>query len=161
MDRRLSTREANAIDPIPQRMKADENIFQWNGSILLGMENKGMVVAIRAAEITAGKENHRAEFPPPIREGGFQESLDLDHAEFSRPSPFPSPQRRGEGGGEGEQMLLHFLEGWNNSPPADDLPFLLVLDDNGRGGTDAAKGGLGQAVHRIQIVMQNGQSLLF
>ena len=58
MKGRLSTCEANPIDPIPQRMEASENIFQWNGSILLGMENKGVVVAIRTAEITVGKKKH-------------------------------------------------------------------------------------------------------
>jgi hypothetical protein len=58
MERRLSACDANPIDPISGRMETDENIFQWNGSILLGMENKGMVVAIRAAEITTRKENH-------------------------------------------------------------------------------------------------------
>jgi len=39
-------------------METGENIFEWKGSILLGMENKGVVVAIRAAEITTGKKNH-------------------------------------------------------------------------------------------------------
>jgi hypothetical protein len=79
MERRLSPCEANPIDPIPQRMEASENIFQWKGSILLGMENKGMIVAIRTAEITAGEEKHRADLPLPVREGGLQESFDLDH----------------------------------------------------------------------------------
>jgi hypothetical protein len=58
MESRLSTREANPVDPIPQRMETGENIFERKGSILLGMENKGVVVAIRTAEITTGKKNH-------------------------------------------------------------------------------------------------------
>ncbi len=58
MDRGFSTREANPVDPIPHGMEAAENPFEWNGSKLLGMENKGVVVAIRAAEITVGKKDH-------------------------------------------------------------------------------------------------------
>jgi hypothetical protein len=58
MDSRLSARKANPVDPIPHGMQAGENIFQRDGSILLGMENKGVVVAIRTAKITVGKENH-------------------------------------------------------------------------------------------------------
>ena len=58
MESRLSARKANAINPSPQRMEASENVFHWNGSILLRMKNKGMVVAIRTAEITVGKEKH-------------------------------------------------------------------------------------------------------
>ena len=66
VERGLSPREANSIDPILQRMETKENIFQWNGSILLGMENEGMIVAIRATEITAREEKHRTDFPLPI-----------------------------------------------------------------------------------------------
>ena len=84
MERWLSTREANPVDPIPQRMEASENIFQRNGSILLGMEDQSVVVAIRAAEITTGKENHRADFARPIREGRFQKSFNFDHGLGSR-----------------------------------------------------------------------------
>ena len=58
-------------------------------------------------------------------------------------------------------MLLHFLKGWDNPSPADHLPLLLVLDDNGRGRADAVKGSLGQAVDRVQIVIQNGHPFLF
>jgi hypothetical protein len=71
MESRLSACKANAIDPSPQRMEAGENVFQWNGSILLGVKNKGMVVTIRTAEITEGKEKHRAEFSRPIQKGGL------------------------------------------------------------------------------------------
>jgi hypothetical protein len=49
-------------------MKTGENIFQRNGSILLRMEDQGMVVAIRTAEVTIGKEKHRAEFCRPIQQ---------------------------------------------------------------------------------------------
>jgi hypothetical protein len=58
MESRLSAREADPVDPIPQRMKTGENIFRWKGGILLGMDDQGVVVAIRTAEITTGKENH-------------------------------------------------------------------------------------------------------
>jgi hypothetical protein len=43
------------------------------------MEDERMVVAVRTAEITVGKEKHRAEFPWPIQKGSFQKSFDLDH----------------------------------------------------------------------------------
>ncbi len=79
MERRLSTREANSVDTIPGGTEASENIFQGNGSILLGMEDQSVVVAIRAAEITKGEEKHRADFPLPIREGRLQEPFDFDH----------------------------------------------------------------------------------
>jgi hypothetical protein len=79
MERRLSAREANPVDPIPGRMETDKNIFQWNGSILLGMEDETVVVAIRTTEITAREEKYRADSPLPIRERGLQESFDLDH----------------------------------------------------------------------------------
>jgi hypothetical protein len=51
-------------------MKAIEDIPQGDGGILLGMENKGMVMAVRAAEITVGKKKHGAEFSWPIQKGG-------------------------------------------------------------------------------------------
>jgi len=71
MESGLSARETDPIDPIPQRMETGENIFQVNGDILLRMENKGVVVAVRAAEITVGKEKYRAEFSRPIQKGGL------------------------------------------------------------------------------------------
>ncbi len=79
MQSRFPARKANPVDPIPQGTETDENILERNGSILLGTEDKGVVVAIRTAEITMGKEDHRADLTPPIRKGGFQESFDLDH----------------------------------------------------------------------------------
>jgi hypothetical protein len=57
-------------------------------------------------------------------------------------------------------MLFHFLKGWDYPSPADHLPLLLVLDDNGRGRADAVKGSLGQAFDRVQIVIQNGHPFL-
>jgi hypothetical protein len=71
MECRFSTREAHPVDPIPQGMEASENIFQRKRDILLGMEDKRMVVAIRTTEITTGEKKHRADFPLPIREGGL------------------------------------------------------------------------------------------
>ena len=38
-----------------------------------------MVVAIRATEVTVGKEKDRAEFPRPIHKRGFQKSFDVDY----------------------------------------------------------------------------------
>jgi hypothetical protein len=71
MESGFSTCEADPIDPIPQSMETGEYIVQVNGSILLGMENKGMVVAIRTAKITVGKEKYRTEFSRPIQKGGL------------------------------------------------------------------------------------------
>jgi hypothetical protein len=67
----LSTCEANSVDPISQRMKTTENIFQWNGGILPRMENKGMIVAIRTAKITVRKKKHGTEFFWPIQKRGL------------------------------------------------------------------------------------------
>jgi hypothetical protein len=39
-------------------VKAIENIFQGNSSIPFRIENKGMVMAVRTAEIAVGKEKH-------------------------------------------------------------------------------------------------------
>jgi hypothetical protein len=58
MESRFSPRETDSIDPIPQSMETGENIFQVNGDILLGMENKGMVVAVGTAKITVGEEKY-------------------------------------------------------------------------------------------------------
>jgi hypothetical protein len=52
-------------------MEARENNLQWNGSILLRMENEGMVVAVWTAEIAAGEKNDGAEFSWPIQEGSL------------------------------------------------------------------------------------------
>jgi hypothetical protein len=71
MESGFSPRETDPIDPIPQGMETGENIFQVNGDILLRMENKGMIVAVRAAEITVGKEEYRAEFSRPIQKGSL------------------------------------------------------------------------------------------
>jgi hypothetical protein len=43
------------------------------------MQNKGMVVAVRTAEITVRKKKDGAEFPGPIQKRGLYKSLDLDH----------------------------------------------------------------------------------
>ena len=71
MEGGFSPREANPIDPISQRTKPTENIFQRKRRITLRMENKGMVVAVGAAEITVGEEKHGADFSWPIRKGGL------------------------------------------------------------------------------------------
>jgi len=52
-------------------MEAKENDLQWNGSILLRMEDEGMVVAVWTAEIAAGKKNDGAKFSWPIQEGSL------------------------------------------------------------------------------------------
>jgi len=54
MESGFSPRETDPIDPIPQGMETGEHILQEDGSILLGMENKGMVVAVGTAKITGG-----------------------------------------------------------------------------------------------------------
>ena len=54
MESGFSTCEADPIDPIPQSMETGKYIFQVNGNILVGMENKGMVVAVGTAKITGG-----------------------------------------------------------------------------------------------------------
>jgi hypothetical protein len=71
MESGLSTREADPIDPIPQGMETGEYILQDDGSILLGMENQGMVVTVRTAKITARKEKYRTEFSRPIQKGSL------------------------------------------------------------------------------------------
>jgi len=40
MESRFSPCETHPIDPTPQRMETSENIFQWDGRILLRMENE-------------------------------------------------------------------------------------------------------------------------
>jgi hypothetical protein len=52
-------------------MNAIENLFQRDGRVLLRMEDEGMVVAVRTAEITIRKEKHRTKFPWPIQKGGL------------------------------------------------------------------------------------------
>ena len=56
-----------------------QDMFQGNGKILLGMKNQAVVMAVRTAKITMGEKDHRADLPPPVDEGRFQESSDLDH----------------------------------------------------------------------------------
>jgi hypothetical protein len=67
----LSTRKANPINPILKRVKATQNVFQWDGRITLRMENEGVVMAVRTAEVTIGEEKYRAELFWPIHKGGF------------------------------------------------------------------------------------------
>jgi hypothetical protein len=52
-------------------MSAIENLFQRNGRILFRVEDEGMVVAVRTAEITVREEKHRTKFPWPIQKGGL------------------------------------------------------------------------------------------
>jgi hypothetical protein len=73
-------------------MEARENNLQWNGRILLRMENEGMVVAVWTAEIAAGKKNDGAEFSWPIQEGSLQKSLDLDHGKIGLKSEARNPK---------------------------------------------------------------------
>jgi hypothetical protein len=48
-------------------MEASEYDFQWNGSILLRMENEWVVVAVWTAEIAPGEKKDGAEFSWPIQ----------------------------------------------------------------------------------------------
>jgi hypothetical protein len=43
------------------------------------MEDKAMVVAIGATEVTVRKEKDSAEFPRPIHKRRFQKSFDVNH----------------------------------------------------------------------------------
>ena len=52
-------------------------------------------------------------------------------------------------------MVLHLLKCWDNPSPTDYLPLLLILDDKGGRGENTIEGSLGQAIDRIQVVMQN------
>jgi hypothetical protein len=56
----FSTGDANPVNPILEAPEATQNVFQWNGRILLRMKGEGMVVAVRAAEIAMGKEEDSA-----------------------------------------------------------------------------------------------------
>jgi len=47
-------------------MKITQNLFNWNGSILLRMKNERVVMAIRTTEVAVGKEKHRTNLPRPI-----------------------------------------------------------------------------------------------
>jgi hypothetical protein len=76
---RLSTREANPINPISIRTKATQNLFHWNRRILVRLKNERVVVAVRTTEVAVGKKKHRADLPWPIQKGGLQKSLDLGH----------------------------------------------------------------------------------
>jgi len=79
MEGGLSTRKANPFNPIMIRMKGTQNLFHWNGSILLRLKNKGVVMAERAAEVAVGKKENGADLPWPIHKGSLQKSLDLGH----------------------------------------------------------------------------------
>jgi hypothetical protein len=71
MKGRLSTCEANPIDPTLKSAEASENLFKWNCKILLRMENEGVVMAVWTAEVAIRKEEHRADFSRPIHKGSF------------------------------------------------------------------------------------------
>jgi len=73
------TCNANPIDPAAKRLESAQHIFQWNGSVTLRVEDKRMIMAVRAAKIAARQKKDRAEFSWPIQKGGFQKSFDLGH----------------------------------------------------------------------------------
>jgi hypothetical protein len=71
MKSRLSARDANSIDPTLKRVEVTQNVFKRDRTILFRMENEGVVMAVRTAEIAIRKEKHRADFPWPIHKGGL------------------------------------------------------------------------------------------
>ena len=71
MKGRLSTGEANPIDPTLKSAEASKNVFKWNCKILLRMENEGVIMAVWTAEVAIRKKENRAEFPWPLDKGGF------------------------------------------------------------------------------------------
>jgi hypothetical protein len=71
MEGRLSARDANPIDPALKRVEVTQNLFKRDRTKLFRMKNEGVVMAVRAAEIAMRKEEHRADFPWPIHEGGL------------------------------------------------------------------------------------------
>jgi hypothetical protein len=71
MKGRLSSCEANPVDPILKRAKANENLFKWNRKILLRMKNEGVVMAVWTPKVAIRKEENRANFSCPIHKGGL------------------------------------------------------------------------------------------
>jgi hypothetical protein len=65
------TCNANPVDPAAKGLESAQHIFQRNGSVSLGMKDKGMIMAVRTAKIAAGQKKDRAEFSWPIQKGGL------------------------------------------------------------------------------------------
>jgi hypothetical protein len=55
---RLSTCDANPVNPISKGAEAIEDIFKWNRRISLRVENERVVMAIGTAKVAMGKEDH-------------------------------------------------------------------------------------------------------
>jgi len=68
---RLSTGDANPIDPPLKGAEPTEHFFQGNRSVFLRMEDKGMIMAVRTAEVATGEEEDGTKFPWPIQKGRF------------------------------------------------------------------------------------------
>jgi hypothetical protein len=65
------TCNANPVDPAAKGSELAQYIFQRNGSIPLGMNDKRMIMAVRTAKIAAGQKKDGAESSWPIQKGGF------------------------------------------------------------------------------------------
>ena len=78
MKGRFSACETDAIEPPFKTSEASENLLEWNCKVVLGMKGKGVIMAVRAAEVAIGEEKDRTDFPRPIHKGSLQKSLDLN-----------------------------------------------------------------------------------
>ncbi len=71
MQSRLSAGEANPIYPTLKGAETLENFFQGYRSKLSGMKDEGMVMTVWTAEVAAGEEENRTDFPRPVYKGSF------------------------------------------------------------------------------------------
>jgi hypothetical protein len=67
----LSACKADAIYPILERSEAILNIGERNRSILFGMKNEGVVMAVGTAKVAVRQKEHGADLSWPIHERGL------------------------------------------------------------------------------------------
>jgi hypothetical protein len=58
LQRGFTAGDADPVNPIPKRVKTMQNILHGNGKILFRMQNEGVVMAVRTAEIAVGEKDH-------------------------------------------------------------------------------------------------------
>ena len=98
-ERREDPDEASALHPSrrfhlssSEKNGGADDLFYWNGGILIRVKHESVIVAIGAAKIAVGYEKDRAELAWPIQEGSLQESLDLDHGKIGLKSEARNPK---------------------------------------------------------------------
>ena len=58
LQRGFTAGDADSVNPVPEGPQAIQDVFDGDGNILFWMENEGVVMAVRTAEIAVGEKDY-------------------------------------------------------------------------------------------------------